>query len=157
MIDEKISMKKGMSAEEIQELRQKKKEELSEQQRAELLRSLSVRERLERKLQTDIVLLEMDDDLGKFSLKFRKLSPLEHDEIAQIQQKLRTNPEQTKELTGRLYEIIGGASLDGLTKEYWESGIGYSPDIFLSALLKVMASSAFPDQKYLDEIIKFRT
>lgn len=155
-MDEKVPLKKGMSAEEIQELRQKKKEELSEQQRVELLRSLSVRERLERKLQTDEVKLEMEDDLGKFVLRFRKLSPAEHDEIAQIQQTLRTNPEQARELTGRLYEIIGSASLDGLTREYWESGTGYSPDIFLTALLKVMSSSAFPDQKYLDEIIKFR-
>lgn len=156
MVDEKVLSTKGLSVEEIQELRQKKKEDLSEQQRAELLRSLSVRERLERKLQTDEIKLEMDDDLGKFVLRFRKLSPAEHDEIARIQQNLRTNPDKINELTGRLYELIGNASLDGLTSEYWKSGVGYSPDIFLTAILKVMAASAFPDQKYLDEIIKFR-
>ncbi len=159
MIDEKASLKKGMSAEEIQQMRRKKKEELNEQQRAELLRSLSIRERLERKLQTDEINLELNDDLGKFILKFRKLSPVEHDRFATLQRDLIAagkDIEKTKTVTDEIYDIVGAISLDGLDAEFWRTGTGYSPDVLISIILKVMTGSSYPDRDYMEGINSFR-
>ncbi len=159
MIEEKASLKKGMSAEEIQQMRKKKKEELNEQQKAELSVSLSIRERLERKLATDVVILKMNDDLGEFVLKFRKLSPTEHNKLISIQGKIaesKDKPEAVEEQMQQLYSIMGDASLDGLDEQYWKEGIGYSSDILLASLLKVMAESSVPDEGYLNQIHSFR-
>lgn len=157
--EEKASLKKGMSAEEIQQMRKKKKEDLNEQQRAELLRFLSIRERLERKLQTDEIILELNDDLGKFTLKFRKLSPVEHDRFATLQRDLVAagkDIEKTKVITDEIYEIIGRISLDDLDAEFWRTGIGYSPDVLISVILKVITGSSYPDRDYMEGINSFR-
>lgn len=158
---ETVEVHKDLNVEELKALRNKKKEELTQQQQAELLRNLSIRERLERKLHTDEIKLELKDDLGALTLRFRKLTPKEHDRAGSIQEQflaLKTNPDKKKseELTQELYTLLGSVSMDGLDEEFWKSGTGYSPDIFLLSFLKVMAASAFPDEEDLKEIVSFR-
>lgn len=158
---EKSEVHKGMDAEQLAALRSKKKEELSAQDRADLARNLSVRERLEHKLKTDEIKLELKDDLGTLTLRFRKLTPLEHDAAGLIQEQflaLKNNPDakKSKELTQQLYKVLGAASLDDLDEEFWKSGTGYSPDIFLVSFLKLMAASSFPDEEDLKNIVSFR-
>lgn len=150
----------GLSSEQIIELRKKKKEGLEAGQIKALQESMSIRERLERKLQTDVVSLELEDDLGKFTLRFRKLTPLENDNLVKLQNELKvagTDAAKSKEIVDKMYDVLGSLSLDALDAEYWKAGIGYSPDVLLSAVLKVMSASTFPNEKYLGELIKFRT
>ncbi len=156
---EKKELNKGLSVEEIKELREKKVSDLNAQQKAELMRNLSIRERLERKLQTDEVKLFMNDDLGEFSLRFRKLSPMEHNKLVMLQSKIansKNDPEIIDDLMKQLYSVMGDVSLDGLDEQYWKEGTGYSPDILLASLLKVMSESSVPDEGYLNQIHSFR-
>jgi hypothetical protein len=146
----------GFAADQIQELRTKKRSELNTREYQALTEALTVRERLERKLKYDVIEVKLKDDLGEFTMKFRKLTPQEHNTIAGIQQKLKTEPDKATEYTNQLYEFLGRASLDGLDEEFWKAGNGFSPDVFVTAVLKVMAESSFPDEKYFNEIAKFR-
>lgn len=150
----------GYAPDQIQTIRNKRRSELNAKETQVLQEALTIKERLERKLKTDIVELKIMDDLGEFTLKFRKLTPQEHDRASRIQRDLRTkaekDPELEHKLTQELYELLGHASLDGLDEDFWKSGIGFSPDIFVTAILKVMAASSFPDDKYFDQITKFR-
>ncbi len=156
----KKDLNKGLSIEEIKDLREKKVADMNAQQKAELMRILSIRERLERKLKTDVVELSLKDDLGDFKLKFRKLNPVEHDKLIMLNKDLKAvkdDPDKTEELTQQIYNIISSISLDDLDQAFWKSGTGYSADIFVSVLLKVLAASTFPENDYLADINKFRT
>lgn len=154
-----VSVQKDVTADELKEIRGKKREELSQKEKEMLEKQLSVKERLERKLRTDEVRLELEDDIGKFSLRFRKLTPQEHDRLASINLRLKhpgNTPDQTRALVSEMYDILGSASLDGLDAEYWRAGTGYSPDILLLSVLKVMAASSYPAKEQVEEIVSFR-
>jgi len=133
---------------------------MNDKEAADLARVLTVRERLERKLKTDIIELSLKDDLGEFKLKFRKLNPVEHDKLIGLNQKLKAavgKPKETEDFTQQIYQVISSISLDNLDPEFWKSGTGYSADIFVSILLKVLAASTFPENDYLADLNKFRT
>lgn len=145
----------GVTPEQLIELRKKKRQDMSAQDAAELARMLTVRERLERRQIHKEILVEMDDDLGKFTLHFRRLSPREHDEIALLKAGVMGG-DQDKVKMQKIYAILGAASLDGLDEEYWRSGEGFSPDVVIMALLKTVSESSYPDEKYLSDLKKFR-
>ena len=132
-----------------------RKDDLSQQEIDDLKRSLSVRERLERKLLTDVIEVTMKDDLGEFKLKFRKFSPKEHDRFVQLQGgRSGANKEKQTELNEELFQLLERKSLDDLDANYWREGTGYSPDVLTAALMHVLKDSVFPDSKYMEEIKK---
>ncbi len=145
----------GITPEQLIELRKKKRLEMNDKEAAELARMLTIRERLERRLTHKEILVEMDDDLGKFTLRFRRLTPKEHDEIAMLKAGALAG-EQDKAKMQKVYAILGAASLDGLDEDYWSAGNGFSPDVVIMALLKTVSESSYPDEKYLSDIKRFR-
>ena len=148
---------KGLTPEQVIELRNKKAADMKKEEIKEYTEAMTIRDRLERKLQTDIVTVELTDDLGPFKLTFRKLTPLEHDEIARIQAELLTLPKDKQaEKTDGLYQILGAASQDNLDAVFWKEGKGYSPDVFVSTILTVLAASTMPDEETIRKIKSFR-
>jgi len=135
--------------------------EIAAKDKSELNAFLTTREKLERKLETDApVIVKLDYDLGIIDIPFKKFSAFEADRITKITTiELPNAKEESKqdELNNELFDIIGShcqdTSLDG---EFWREKKGYSMDVFLTALMKVTADSSMPDQKYLEEIGKFR-
>jgi len=154
-VTETAGVHTGVTPEQLIELRKKKRLDMNDQEAAELARMLTIRERLERRQVHKEILIDLDDDLGKFTLKFRRLSPKEHDEIAELKAGVMGG-DQDKTKMQKIYGILGAASLDGLDEEYWKNGEGFSPDIVIMALLKTVSESSYPDEKYLSEIKKFR-
>lgn len=154
---EKGTVHHGLTADQIKELREKKLSELDKKDVASLQEALTVKERLERKLKTDVIELKLKDDLGDFSLHFRKLTPQEHDMVAHLQRRMKTEPDKEAELTKQLYELLGRVSLDGLDEDFWKNGTGFSPDVFITAIIKIMTASSFPEDQYFDQITKFRS
>ncbi len=150
-----------MTKEERIAFKKKKAEELSKEQAEELKRSLTVRERLERKAELDTIRINVDDDLDGFEVKFRKLNPSEQDHVANLMTislpAAKDESEKNKIMDG-IYEILGAASKDEppLDGEFWKSKIGWTTDMFLAFITKVIALSSTPDPKYMEEIKKFR-
>jgi len=74
--------------------------ELASKTDAEKVQLMSIRERLENKLETDEIDVLFKDNLGEFKVKFAKLSPKEHDELQRIEHDMKvagSEVEQTKE------------------------------------------------------------
>jgi len=57
---------------ELLEIRKKKKVERTAEENKILVESLSIRQRLENKLETDVIKLKFEDDLGEFVVGFKK-------------------------------------------------------------------------------------
>lgn len=145
--------------EEMLALRKAKRDEISQADAESLKQSMSVQERLERKFETDIVEVEMGDDLGRFSLKFKKLSPIQQDELGALVSTAGTTTltkEEKEAADDKLYAMIASASRDGITAEFWKKKTGYSTGDFVTIITKLVSASGLPDQKYLEEINKFR-
>jgi len=157
-MDEKGKVSKGLTPEEIQVLRSKRKQDLTNLEQIELKASLSVQERLERKFETDIVEVVMKDDLDNFSVKFKKLSPVQQEELGiLVSTDLTAKTAEEKEaLNDKLYELLEFASLDGIKAEFWKNKTGYSTGDFVTIITRLASASALPDQKYMEEINKFR-
>ena len=146
------------SIEELKARRQARKEELATKSHEELKQMLDIRERLERKLETDIIRVPLEDDLGKFELKFKKLSPQMHDEFLRLQREHSSTKDKVKEqaTAERLYELLEYLSLDGLNKQYWMDGSGYSGDVLAFIMLILMKASVSPDEGDIEKIKTFR-
>jgi hypothetical protein len=138
----------------------KHKEELSQQEKAELARNLTAREWIEHKLKTDIIQLELPSDIGARKFGFRKLSPVDYNKLSKLQMELAAaggDLEKTKEPTEKIYQMLEDLSLDeGLNKEFWEAGTGYSPDILATILIHIKRASISPSEDYLAQINSFR-
>lgn len=146
--------------EEMLALRKKRREELSAAELDELTKNLSVQERLERKFETDVIEVVMKDDLDNFTLRFRKLSPIVQDELAKLvslsSDLAKMTPEEKSAVDDKLYGIVADASLDNIPVDFWKSKTGYSTGDFVTIITKLTSASSLPDQKYMEEIQKFR-
>lgn len=153
----KIQSEAELLAERSQDIAKKQKEE-----DAKLAPSLSVRQKLERKAETDRIYIEMAYDLGTFNLTFRKLNAKQQERISELltSEMGKAKDEETKvTLTNELYELIGNASMDDpkLDAAFWvENKDRYTYGDFLGIVMKIAAASSSPDPKYIEEIKKFR-
>jgi len=161
-----ITLPPNITPELIKELKEKKAERTAEEKKI-LTEHMSVRERLENKLNTDILKLNFEDNLGKFSLQFRKLTLQEIDELTKLDR--MRNAKQTPDNTDKLKELndaiikakemicelLAEKSLDkDLDKEYWMSEKGFSGDV-LSAIIFGLIHGSIIDERYMTGIEKF--
>jgi len=155
----KKDLNKGKSVEEILALRAKKTADLKEEEKQILREHLTIKERLENKLATDIIKLKFEDNLGEFTVGFNKLSPQEVDiyrRMIDAQQKAKGNEDEENKINAQICEFIGKKSVDGLTKEFWLDQKGYSGDVLATVMMGLITGSMFPDERYLTGINSFR-
>jgi len=161
-----------MNPDEMKAARRKKKADRTEAERQELLKGMSIRQRLEHNLETSEITIEIEDnDLSKIDekgtviqqeyikLRFHKLNPIEHDRLEQLGREMAMNTKdlaKVKELAHEMHLILESKSLDGLDAKFWEAGTGYSADVRTKVITKIMAASVLPDAKFMEEINKFR-
>ena len=141
----------------------------------ELAESLSVRDRLLRRLEKNTVFVPFTDDLGEFLIEIKLLNPKELDAVGKMYGKLVRHQIKAKQLgigkakentekqdtliaegnaiMGELYGWVQQICVDqSLTKEYWEEGVSFTIDVPLALLRIAMAES----QKAATDIRSFR-
>jgi len=107
-----------------------------------LIDSLSIRDRLMRRLEKAVVEVEFEDDLGTFIIRCRTLAEKEQRKVMSIQGEVRNikNPKQYADFMDELFKFV--AYPDGICLEkeldmkFWKSGNYAVNDIF-----KLLASA----------------
>lgn len=131
-----------------------------------LVDSMTVRQRLERRLHKKTVSVSFKDDLGEFTVEIRLMSPNEQKNLMGIYQKLNAylakKPkketaqnllvEGTK-LLEEVYSMAGYLCVDSdLDADYWKAGEGFNIDI----PLKIIRTAISESQKVEQQTRKFR-
>lgn len=144
--------------------------ELANKTLAEQHKMMSIKEKLERKLETEKpIIVKMDYTLGEengipvvdtIDIPFKIFSAYEADRITKITTiELPATKDEGKqdELNNELFTILGDHCLDKeLDKAFWMDKKGYAMKDFFTSLMKVLSDSSMPDQKYMEEVSKFQ-
>lgn len=136
-----------------------------------LAESLTIRDRLLRRLEKNTVLVPFNDDLGEFMVEVKLLNPKELDAVGKMYAKLLGYRTKTQRLTktdqpeqdnlikegeaimDELYGWVEHVCVDSsLTLDYWKQGTSFTIDVPLALLRVAMAES----QKTATDIRSFR-
>ncbi len=131
--------------------------DLEAKEREELVRSLSTRDRLMRRVKTTKIPLKLKDDLGEFTIYSRLLTSGEREKafhynalLAQSQQK----PDKYGEALKGFQELAKDISVtDGLGLDFWDSP-DVSDDVIIGFVLNALAGT---NSKVGESISSFRS
>jgi len=107
-----------------------------------IIDSLSIRDRLMRRLEKAVIDVEFEDDLGTFIIRCRTLAEKEQRKVMYIQGEVKkiSNPKQYAELMAKLFNFVAypdGVCLEPeLDMKFWKSGNYGVNDLF-----KLLASA----------------
>jgi len=129
------------------------------------LENLKIRDRLLRRLIANTIQVEFEDDMGKFNIEARLLSPEEQTHVSDERIKLlrfreelakapTTDIEELRNMEKRgaalmdeLYKIVADICVDKtLDYEYWRKGSGYNADVPLKLLSEAIGASQRTEQ-----------
>jgi len=158
-------VEKEMSPEKKEAL-EKKIEGVEDKKKAEMLKLLSVKERLERKLKDEAIDIWFEDEGGRFPVKTRRLSTEENDNLVDLQNEIsvldakpysKENKKMYDQKMDAIFKILGEICKDPtLNYDWWKSKSGYSPDVLMTVMLRSMAKSSGISKAEIDDIKKFR-
>ena len=116
-------------------------DEIEEGQREDRARSLSIKERLKRRLISGYIDVPFNDDLGEFNIKLRLPSPAQRKRFIELtietEKAIEGNDEdELVALDGEMCEIIGSLCMD-FDADYIKSGEGFGVDI-IQKLMQVI-------------------
>lgn len=142
---------RGKKVEEASRLKDKY-EAFEAEEREKLIKNLSIRDRLMRRVRTTKIPLKLHDDLGEFTIYSRLMTSSEREKAFHYNSLLR-DPDKYNEAINGLREIAKDIDVtEGLGPGFWDSP-DVSDDVIIGFVLNALAGT---NAKIGDSIASFR-